>query len=84
LSSILFGTLEITGGVTHSASISPDISALLLAAACCGWSGLSVHCQIASFCAPHNLSLKPYLLSKLIQAPLSALFMYLWFFLRTF
>lgn len=73
-SALLLGFFEMTGGMTRAALCEEPLS-YLLAAFLGGFSGLSVHCQIASICAPARISLLPYLLAKLVQGTLNLLLM---------
>ena len=66
-SAALFCVFELSGGVSAASSLSSPFLAALLCAFAAGWSGLSVHCQILSVCEGTGLSLRPYLLSKLLQ-----------------
>ena len=81
LHALLFGFLELSGGI-HDASAIPNLhAALMVIAATAGWSGLSVHCQIMTLCSGRGISFKPYVLAKLFQGVLCALLMglVLWF-----
>lgn len=70
---LTFGALEITSGISSTASISP----LSMRAASCGffigWSGLSVHFQIISLCDGYGLSFKKYFIYKTIQGAICCL-----------
>ena len=65
---ILASFLELSGGVSAAASLSDHTLATLLTGFSVGWSGLSIHCQMLSLCDRHDLSLRPYFASKLLQA----------------
>ncbi len=69
---LLFGLLELTGGVSEASGHSSLSLALILTAGLAGWSGLSVHCQVLSLCGGRGLSFKPYILAKAAQGLLSA------------
>lgn len=73
IQNLALGSLEITNGISSTASISP----LSLRAASCGffigWSGLSVHFQIISLCDGYDLSFKKYFLYKAIQGAICCL-----------
>lgn len=60
----VYGLIEMTGGVTHSAALGNNFFGLCLTAFFIGWSGLSVHCQMISLCNRYDLSLKKYFISK--------------------
>ena len=47
---------------------------LSMAAFMLGWAGLSVHCQVLSFIGGSGLSVRTYLVGKLMHGGLSALF----------
>ncbi len=72
---ILSALLELSGGVGASASLANRRLAMILTGAAVGWSGLSIHCQMLSICDGHNISLRPYLAAKLVQAVVCALLM---------
>lgn len=67
---VVLGLLELTGGVT---SLRNDAAGFCMAAALLGWGGVSVHCQTAAVLEDTGLSLKRYLLTKALQAVVSAL-----------
>ncbi|MBR5119718.1 MAG: hypothetical protein IKV02_01850 [Clostridia bacterium] len=70
---ILSAILELSGGVSVIASLNNRQFAALLTGATVGWSGLSVHCQMLSLCDGYDLSTRPYLKAKLVQAILCAI-----------
>ncbi len=69
--------LEISGGTVSALSLQSPLLSAAMTALAAGWSGCCVHCQILSVCEGSNLSLKPYLLVKVIQGLLCALIMVL-------
>ncbi|MBO5756870.1 MAG: hypothetical protein J6S28_04165 [Clostridia bacterium] len=72
LNAVLYGVLELSGGVTRAAQL-PDLTqSAMLCAALCSWSGLSVMCQIMTACRGRGFDYKPYLLAKAAQALISA------------
>ena len=71
----LTALLELSGGVSQAAALPSRPIAALLTALAVGWSGLSVHCQILSVTDRRSLSLRPYFLSTLLQALLTAAFL---------
>ncbi len=77
IKTVVSGLLEISGGVKASAELSSPMSALMMSAFCCSWSGLSVHMQIFSVCRGHGISFNSYLISKLIQSLLSPIFLFI-------
>ncbi len=72
LFALLCGFLEMSGGIGAASTLPNGETALIFAAAMAGWSGLSVHCQIASLCGGRGLSLRPYLLAKTAGGVLAA------------
>lgn len=71
---LLIGVMEISSGVwslTGAGSLSGKVS---MAAFVLGWAGISVHCQVLSFLGDSGLSVRTYLLGKLLHGGLSALF----------
>ena len=71
---IVGGILEISNGTAFLASFPADIKArYILAGAFCGWSGLSVHFQVASFVCDQGVGMKKYYISKLFSALAMAL-----------
>ena len=58
---------ELSSGVSICAELKPHY-AILLCSAALGWSGISVHLQIASICSGLDISLKPYIISKAFQS----------------
>jgi hypothetical protein len=73
LQAIIFGALELSGGVNQAATRLEVEIALPLCALFAGWSGMSVHCQLLSICEGRNLSFRKYFLAKLLQGILCAL-----------
>ena len=65
--------LEISGGISQASALGSPLHGAYLCAFAAGWSGLSVHCQMLSVCDKSGLSLRPYLLSKLLGGVLCAL-----------
>lgn len=66
--------LEISGGIAAAVALPNADIAVLICAAACGWSGLSVHFQIFSVCQNLKISAKKYLLAKGVQAILCLVF----------
>ena len=73
--SLMFGFLELSGGISDTANIVNLRTALVTTAAIAGWSGLSVHCQIMTLCSGRGISFKPYAVAKIAQGLLCALLM---------
>ena len=76
---ILNGILEITSGIKKLSIIDTlELNTLLpLVAFILGFGGFSVHMQVASILSETNLSMKPYLLGKLIQGIFASLYTFL-------
>ena len=79
LSPLFFGFFEMTGGV----SVSPTAGSAgkYLAAGVLGWSGLSVHLQIANVCQAPRPSFVPYFLSKVLSSILSPATLFVFYLL---
>jgi sporulation integral membrane protein YlbJ len=75
IKAVLFGILEISGGVSAAAGLDGIYSAVVLATAIAGWSGLSVHFQIMTLCGGRGISFRPYIIAKLFQGLLCAVVM---------
>lgn len=71
-SALVSGLFEITIGVkAASAAAAPLLQRLMLANAIIAWSGLSVLAQVAAVTQGTGVSLRPYLLARLLQAVLA-------------
>lgn len=68
---LLTGVLEVSSGVSSltGGSLSGRLS---MAAFMLGWAGLSVHCQVLAFLGDSGLSMRTYLVGKLLHGGLSA------------
>ena len=69
---------ELTGGVASAAGVKPVLLAALIASFGVGWSGISVHLQVASFCDGVKIEFGRYVASKFIQGVLNVLMTYLY------
>ena len=70
---LLTGIIELTSGVWSLREVSAGIpSSIAMAAFMLGWAGLSVHCQVLSFIGSTGLSVKTYILGKLLHGLISA------------
>ena len=72
ISALLYGLAEMSGGVALAARIPNTEMAAATCAALCGWSGISVMCQIITVCRGRGFSFAPYVLAKLAQGGLAA------------
>ena len=68
---LLAGVLEISSGVS-SLTQGALGGRLSMAAFMLGWAGLSVHCQVLAFLGDSGLSMRTYLVGKLLHGGLSA------------
>ncbi|MBQ5813153.1 MAG: hypothetical protein IIW34_03275 [Clostridia bacterium] len=74
---VLYGAIEMTGGVSALASVHSSTPQLCsLAAFIIGWGGLSVHCQVLSLMGDRSIPMGKYFRGKLIQGALSAMIAY--------
>lgn len=75
---VLTGILELGSGIDALSAHAQNLSFALPACAfLLAWGGISVHCQAYSFISVSRLKCAPYVLSKLIQGVLAAIFTYL-------
>lgn len=81
---LLTGIIEISSGVWTLSGSGALAGRLSMAAFMLGWAGVSVHCQVLSFIGGSGLSVRTYLIGKLLHGGLSALFINLLFRLVPF
>ena len=67
-SALLYGIVEMSGGIARAAEVANTAQAAMLCAALSCWSGLSVMCQIMTVCHGRGFAFLPYLLAKAAQA----------------
>ncbi len=81
---ILTGMLELTNGVCNIANIpNKSISTnIIICAFLLGFGGISIALQILSITSKEKISIKPYLIGKLLQGTFAAFYTYI--FLNTF
>ena len=72
LTALLYGSIEMSGGIARAAQAGNSVQAAMLCAALASWSGLSVMCQIMTVCRGRGFSFLPYLIAKAAQALLAA------------
>lgn len=70
---LLIGIMEISSGVCTLSEGTQLAGRVPMAAFMLGWAGISVHCQVLSFMGGSGLSVRPYLMGKLLQGVISAL-----------
>ncbi|MEG6615274.1 sporulation integral membrane protein YlbJ [Peptococcaceae bacterium 1198_IL3148] len=76
--SIASGIFEITLGTKlASETNAPLLQQLLATAMMLGWSGLSIHAQVASLIADTDIRIYPYIFTRLAHSTLGALYTYL-------
>ncbi len=76
---ILSGIFEITNGTAlTSAEEGPVFIKVVITNALIAWSGLSVHAQVSTMIQGTDLSIKPYILARLVHALLAGALTYLW------
>ena len=68
ISALLYGIVEMSGGIARAAEVASPTQAAMLCAALSCWSGLSVMCQIMTVCHGRGFAFLPYLLAKAAQA----------------
>lgn len=71
---LLTGILEVSSGVWSLSGEGSLSGRLSMAAFMLGWAGVSVHCQVLSFLGGSGLSVRTYLIGKMLHGGLSALF----------
>ena len=71
---LLTGFLEISSGVWTLSGEGALAGRASMAAFMLGWAGVSVHCQVLSFIGGSGLSVRTYLVGKILHGGLSALF----------
>lgn len=71
-SRLLTGLLEISSGVWSLSGSGTLAGRVSMAAFMLGWAGISVHCQVLSFLSDSGLSVRTYLLGKLLHGGFSA------------
>lgn len=74
ITAVLYGLLEMSGGIARAAQLEDTTQAAMLCAALACWSGISVMCQVMTVCRGRGFDFRPYLLAKIAQAvPAAAL-----------
>lgn len=69
---LLTGLLEISSGVWSLSGTGALAGRMSMAAFMLGWAGISVHCQVLSFIGDSGLSVRTYLIGKLLHGGFSA------------
>ena len=73
--SIITGIIEVTNGV-KLASMGTNPFNIIICSFLLGFGGISVLLQVLSITSEAKISIKPYILGKLLQACISAIIMY--------
>ena len=68
LSALMYGAVEMSGGIARAAEVQNTAQAAMLCAALASWSGLSVMCQIMTVSHGRGIAFLPYLIAKAAQA----------------
>ena len=71
---LLTGVIELSSGVWTLTGEGALTGRMSMAAFMLGWAGVSVHCQVLSFIGDSGLSVRTYLVGKILHGGLSALF----------
>lgn len=72
---VISGLMEIDiGTMQASQALAPLVQQLAIVSAIIGWSGLSVHGQVAAVLSGTDISMRPYALARLLHAVLAAVF----------
>ena len=80
LKSIFIGIMELTGGIKSISTTSLSLNLrLVMSAFVVGFAGICVHLQVMAIVKNKGLSLKPYILGKLLHGTLSALYTLIYF-----
>ncbi|MBE6896514.1 MAG: hypothetical protein E7477_05370 [Ruminococcaceae bacterium] len=76
IEALLCGFVEFSTGVKKTLGVNWGLKQVILTSMILGWSGLSVHCQVAAVTAPCGLSLKKYICGKALCSAVSAIITY--------
>ncbi len=80
LKSIFMGIMELTGGTKSISQSTLSLNAqLIISAFVVGFAGICVHLQVMAIVKKQDLSLKPYILGKLLHGAISALYAIIYF-----
>lgn len=72
------GLIEFTTGIVNISDTDFPLAAkLIMSSFVVGFAGLSVHFQVMGIVAKYKLSLKPYIIGKLLHAAIAAAYMYI-------
>lgn len=85
ISPIISGFIELTGGLAELSKINPAYNAqitLIIASFLLGFGGISVLLQVWSIVSKTDLSIKPYIIGKLLHGTIAAIYTFV--FLQIF
>lgn len=75
---LITGFIEMSSGVWTLRNATAGLrQQLAMAAFMLGWAGISVHCQVLSFIGESGLSTRTYIIGKMLQGIISAVYTYL-------
>lgn len=74
---IFAGILELTNGLKLATSLSNTNLSIVLSSVILGFSGISIMLQVYSIIAKHDLSIKPYIYGKCLQAIFSGIYTFI-------
>lgn len=77
--SIIIGLLEVTNGLKNISTFNNKIS-IILCSFLLGFGGISILLQVYSITSKAKISIKPYIIGKLLQALISAFIMWIWLY----
>ena len=78
--SIIIGIIEVANGI-RACAIPNNNTSIVICSFLLGFGGFSVLFQILSITYKTHISIKPYIIGKLLQAVFSAIFMWIWLYL---
>lgn len=73
VNSTLMGFIEITNGLSNISVFSYSYSSILITSFLLGFGGISILLQVLSITSKQNISIKPYIIGKLMQAVFSTI-----------
>ena len=74
---LIYGICEFASGTARVSALDIDfLSKMILSSFIVGFAGISVHIQVLAVVSKYSLSMKPYILGKLLQGIVSAVIMY--------
>lgn len=77
LNSVLIGILEVTNGLKSVSMFDTSYYTVLISSFLLGFGGISILLQVLSITSKENISIKPYIIGKFLQACFSAVITYI-------